>query len=94
MTKKKYKTFELISEIWGSIIIIIPFLIIGSFIGYILYKNIEGILGLILGVILFLIISTVGIIFCIKSIKKNGAFYIVSRTIASPELDKKNKEED
>ncbi|WP_413534030.1 hypothetical protein [Empedobacter brevis] len=91
---KKYKIFELISEIWGFIIIIIPFLIIGSFLGYILYENIEHKHGLILGVILFLIISTVGVIFSIKSIKKNGAFYIISRTIASSEFDKKNKKQD
>ena len=49
-----------------------------------LYKNIDGTLDLILAIVLFLIIFIVGIIFCIKSI-----FYFISRTVASPKLDKK-----
>jgi len=94
MSKKSIEYyFEKISEIWGGIILFFPFLTIGAFAGFIAYKKISGTTGLILGVLLAIIFILIGIYIVVKSYRGKGTIYVISRTIASPELDKKENDD-
>ncbi|WP_334124304.1 hypothetical protein [Empedobacter brevis] len=95
MSKKGIEYYlEKISEIWGGIIIFIPFLAIGSIGGFIIHKNVSGINGLILGILLGAIFLALGIYIVITYFKGKGTFYVISRTIATSELDKKEGKDD
>ena len=76
----RMKTLDTITEIidWGKIFMS-PFLIFG-FIGFVLYKNVEGGIGICLFVVFLIIGLALGIYIAEKIRKKVGTSTFVNRT--------------
>lgn len=86
------KIFHLIIEIIYSFQIVLSPLLIGSFIGLVVYCYNPSTTGLILAILIALAGLIIGIIWAINVSKKEGASHFMSRIMATPELDKKREE--
>ena len=89
-----FKKFEFLSELYGWFRIVLSFLIIGGILGAIAYYYIKGILGICIGIFIGVAGLITGVIVATKAWKKGGTMYLLSRTMASPELDKEEKGKD
>jgi len=86
------KYFELIKEIFGWLQIVASPLLIGVLIGAIIYFPNPTNLNLIIAILVCLIGLIVGIVFANRKFKsRNGTIWFLSRTMATPELDKKDE---
>jgi cytochrome c biogenesis protein CcdA len=84
-----FKILEKLSEIWGAIIIMFSFVMIAIIIGYLLHYYVNPILGIAVGIIIIVF----GGIIVIKSYKGKGTFIILSKTIASDDINSKERKE-
>ena len=95
MVKKNiYYYFERLAELWGWIIIVASFVGLAIIGGLISRWLIEGTLGIVLGVFLGIVILSIGIYIATKYYKGKGTIFVISRTIATPELDKEDSNDD
>ncbi|NLO70027.1 MAG: hypothetical protein GX102_03595 [Porphyromonadaceae bacterium] len=86
------KLFEKITELIGWLQIMASPFFIGLLIGSIVYFPNQTTTTLIIGLIISLVGLVIGIILATKIYKsKNGTIWFLSRTIATPELDKKDE---
>jgi hypothetical protein len=81
------KKFENLSELFGWLQIAVTFLAIGSGFGLVAACIIGGIAGIIGGTVAGSIIFLIGVYIATKAYKGKGTIHVVSRTMASPELD-------
>jgi hypothetical protein len=86
------KYFELFVEILGWIKIVMSPLLLGLFLGVTSYASIAGTLGLSLGILFPVLGLGVGIVWATRVWKKEGTMQFLSKTIATPELDRKGEE--
>lgn len=87
------KTFHLIIEIFCSFQIVLSPLLIGAFIGIVVYFSDPSTTRLVLAVLIALAGLILGIIWAVKVSRKEGASHFMSRIMATPELDKKREED-
>jgi hypothetical protein len=67
--------------------------LIGITIGFIVYYNLPGIAGLVLGIAITAIGFIIGIVWASRVWKKRGAVEFISEIKSSPDFDKLNEEE-
>lgn len=90
MYKKNY--FEIFTEIIGWIQIFLSPFLVGIIIGSIIYLIHQSILTTIIGLFFVLLGLFFGIILANRKYRsKEGTIHFLSRTMASPELDKNNE---
>jgi hypothetical protein len=90
-----FKIFELLTEIIGWLLIVASPLFIGIGIGALIYISNPTTLSLILGISITAFALTIGIIWATKIWKtKEGTMWFLSRVMATPDLDKSDKETD
>lgn len=82
------KKLEKLSEIYGWIQIVFSAILLAGMVGVVLYFTVSKILGVIVGII----IAIFGIYIACRAYKGKGTIHLLSRTIASPELDDKEEE--
>lgn len=87
------KIFHLILEIVYSFQIVLSPLLIGSFIGLVVYCYDPSTTRLVFAILIGLAGLIIGIIWAVKVSKKEGASHFMSRIMATPELDKKREED-
>jgi hypothetical protein len=68
-------------------------LFIGIVIGFIVYYNIPGITGLVLGIVISAIGLIIGIVWAARVWKKRGTVEFISEIKSSPDFDKMNEED-
>lgn len=93
MTKEKRSVFEFIIEVLGWIQIVASPLFIGVVIGFIVYLNIEGSNGLLIGISIAALGLIIGVIWATRAWRKKGTIELLSKLSATPELDDLEKEE-
>lgn len=81
------KLFEKILKLNAFAEIIGSPLIIGLVIGFIIYKKLNNLMGLIIGIVVATISLVIGIIIALRINKKRDIVELVSRVSASPDLD-------
>jgi hypothetical protein len=81
------KALELITEIIGWIRIVISPTSIGLLLGGICYFNLPGPWGLVAGIALAATGLVIGIVIATRAFKRKGTVHLLSRTMATPELD-------
>lgn len=87
------KIFELITELIGWFQIAASPFLIGLMIGSAVYFRNQTMTNLIIGICIAVLGLITGIILATKKIKsKKGTVWFLSRTMATPELDKKDEE--
>lgn len=92
MTEKENTNwFDELTEIFGWIQIILSPALVGLLLGGLFYLYSPDTLGKILGSTIALIGLIIGMIWATRVKKKNGTIWFVSRIMATPELDTKNK---
>jgi hypothetical protein len=90
MSKKSlFYIFEKVSEFWGGVVIAISILGVGVIFGVILFSILKGLLGTIVFWIITIASLFYGIYISIKNYKGKGTIHLLSRTMASPDLDAK-----
>ncbi len=89
-----FKIFEKITEVIGWLQIVISPTLLGFSIGCVIYYTIQNLTGLICGVIVSIIGFLFGIVLATKKFKTIGTVQFLSRVIATPELDRKDKTKD
>ena len=82
------KILEKLSEIFGWIQIVFSVLLLAGIVGVVLFLKVNEALGVIVGVVILVL----GIYIACRAYKSKGTIHLLSRTMATPELD--NKEED
>ncbi len=87
------KIFHLIIEIVSSFQLVLSPLLIGSFIGLVVYCYDPSETRLVLAILIGLAGLIVGIMWAVSISKKEGASHFMSRIMATPELDKKREED-
>lgn len=85
---------EMFFEIIGWVRIMLSPLIIGAVLAAIVYTLFQNTAGIIIGVILIIAGFVIGIWLANRAWKKNGTMFFLSRTMATPELDKKDQDMD
>lgn len=86
--KKPFVLDTLIELLYGIRIFLSPALI-GLILGLLVYFYFKNALGLVLGIVLFISGIVLGLIWANRIYKsKNGTAWYLSRTMATPELDK------
>lgn len=91
MAKKSiFWYLETISEMWGWIVIVLAFVGLGVGGYLVLSYLIKGVLGNIIGAFTGAITVFIGIKIANRAYKGKGTIFVLSRTIATPELDKKD----
>jgi len=88
----KKSLFETIIEIVQAVAIALSPILIGFFTGIIDYLNFPNFQGLILACVIQFIAIIIGILWAISIWKKQGTNHFMSRVMASPDLDKTDKE--
>ena len=86
-----HKTFELITEIVGWILIALSPTLIGIAVGLAFYFNLPNDFGLISGNLIAITGLTIGIIWATKKFRTTGTIHFLSTVSATPELDRKEK---
>ena len=86
-----FKTFEKITEIAGWIRIVISFILLGVLLGLVIHYFIDNSIGLIVSIIVVIFVILFGIAAANKAWKGKGTVHLLSRVIASPELDDEEK---
>lgn len=81
------KILEFITELIGWFQIVLSPLLIGLFIGAIIYFSMQDSLGLVLGIGVTSLGLIIGIVFATRVWRKKGTVNFMSRISASPELD-------
>lgn len=81
------KVFILLTEVIGWLQIVASPLFIGIAIGAIVYVNVPGTTGLIMGVSIAAAGLAVGVIWATRVWRKHGTMRFLSRVIGTPELD-------
>lgn len=90
----RHKALETFFEVIGWIRIMLSPVIIGLVLGALVYINFENTAGLIVSLFLVVLGVFIGIYLANRAWKKNGTMFFLSRTIATPELDKKGQDMD
>lgn len=80
--------FDLIFEVVGWVLIALSPLLIGALLGVIIYFNMENTVGLVLA-----IITAVAGLIAALFWRKKGTIFFLSRTMATPEFDKEESDE-
>ena len=88
-----HKTFELITEIVGWILIVLSPTLIGIAFGLAFYFNLPNDFGLIISNLIAITGLTIGIIWATKKFRTTGTIHFLSRISATPELDNVEKTE-
>jgi hypothetical protein len=81
------KLLEKISEILGWLYIALALSAIGALAGYAVYYFIPSSLGIVLGVATATVGMVGGILAATRAYKRKGTVHLLTRTMASPELD-------
>lgn len=87
------KIFETIAEVVGWIKIVIAPLALGALIGWLIYYNKPDTIGIILGIVFSAIGLGLGIYWATKAWKGKGTVFVATRHMHSPDLDKKETQE-
>ena len=94
MSKKRKGVFEFIIEVFGWIQIVASPLILGVIIGFIVYCNIDGSNGILIGISIASLGLIIGVIWATRVWKKKGTIDFLSKLSATPELDDKEEEKE
>lgn len=86
-----HQLFEKFIEIIGWIKIVLSPLIIGLFIGFVCYVNINSNVGIVLGIVFCILGVIAGILLANNRWKNGGTISFLSRISATPELEKKEE---
>jgi hypothetical protein len=86
--KRKRSFFELLTEIFAWVQIVVSPLLAGLVLGFIAYLFTPDTLGIILGVAFAVIGLIIGVIWATKICKNEGTVHFMSKVMATPELDK------
>ncbi|MBK7469060.1 MAG: hypothetical protein IPJ43_20995 [Saprospiraceae bacterium] len=81
------KIFEIITEIFGFIAIVLSPTLLGLGIGFISYNYIGNTLGIVIWIIIGLLGFVFGIFFAFQKWKNGGTVHFLSRISATPELE-------
>lgn len=87
------KIFHLIIEIFCSLQIVLSPLLMGAFIGMVVYFSDPSTTRLVFAMLIVLAGLVIGIVWAVKVSRKEGASHFMSRIMATPELDKKREED-
>ena len=79
------KIFEIITEIFGFIAIVLSPTLLGLGIGFISYNYIGNTLGIVIWIIIGLLGFVFGIFFAFQKWKNGGTVHFLSRISATPE---------
>ena len=90
----KLNFFDYLFEIIGWLQIVSSLLLLGLIIGAVIYFSNSGTLSLIIGISVATLGLTTGIIIATRAWKKNGTIHLVSRVMATPELDNLDDEKE
>ncbi|HLS70171.1 MAG TPA: hypothetical protein VK027_00775 [Chitinophagaceae bacterium] len=82
------KKLEKLFEIYGWIQIVFSAILLAGMVGVVLYFTVSKIIGMIVGIIIVIF----GMHIAYRAYKGKGTIHLLSRTIASPELDNKEEE--
>lgn len=86
------KTLKFITEALGWLRIAASPTIIGLFLGALVYNSNPSVLTLLIGILIAISGIIVGVVWATRIWKKQGTMWFLSRTMASPDLDKKENE--
>lgn len=78
---------EKLSEFWAGVVILLSLLSLGAIIGGILYSFIQGQIGLAILVLCIVVFLFIGVRVVRKHYRGKGTVHLLSRSMASPELD-------
>ena len=81
------KIFEIITEIFGFIAIVLSPTLLGLGIGFISYNYIGNTLGIVFGIFIGLLGFAYGLFFAVKKWKNGGTVHFLPTIYATPELD-------
>ncbi len=81
------KLFEKLFEILGWLYIAFAFSIVGVLAGYAVYYFVHSPSGIAVGIAIAAFGMIAGIIVATRSYKRKGTVHLLTRTMASPELD-------
>lgn len=88
------KFFDTIAEVIGWIKIVIAPLAVGVVLGWIIYYNMQNIIGIVIGGMIAALGLVLGIYLANKAWKsKEGTVFTATRHMHSPDLDEKSTEE-
>lgn len=90
----KKSTFEYFTELVGWIQIVASPFLAGLIIGAIIYLSKPNRLTLIIAIIIATTGLTIGVIWATRVWRKKGTMHFMSRVMATPELDKKEDDQD
>ncbi len=94
-TTNFFKIFELITEIFGWLQIMISPTLIGAVLGVVVYFNHQSAIGKVVGISISVLGLLIGIVWATKIFKsKKGTVWFMSRVMATPELDNREDDED
>jgi flagellar biosynthesis protein FliQ len=92
--KGKLNFFELMTEIFDWLQIVISPLLIGLAIGFVIYLSKPDKLGLIIAISVAAVGLIIGIIWAIRVWKKEGTMNFISKIMATPEFDNLGEEKE
>lgn len=87
-------SLDKIAEIIGWIRIFISPFLFGILLGYISMKVFPGQTGLYIGGLLVIAGTVAGVLYANRAWKKHGTIHFISRSMATPELDKPEDEKE
>jgi hypothetical protein len=90
-----FRVIAVCFEIVGWVLIALSPSIIGGILGGIVFLWLDSELGIVLGIMIFSLGVIIGVLWATYVFKsKNGTIHFMSRVMATPELDKKEVEEE
>lgn len=90
--KEKRSFFDYVTEVIGWLLIVVSPLLTGLLIAALIYFPNRTTFRLVIAIAISITGLIAGVILAIRIWKKHGTIYFVSRTMATPELDNPDKE--
>jgi hypothetical protein len=91
---EKKSAFEYFTEIVGWVQIVASPFLAGLIIGAIIYFSKPNRLTLLIAIVIAIIGLTMGVVWATRVWRKKGTMHFMSRVMATPELDKKEDDQD
>jgi hypothetical protein len=88
-----FKILEFIPKAIAWLQIALSPTLIGGIAGFIIYKYRDDIYGAVIGIVLASLGIIIGVVWATRVWKKRGTVELMSRIMATPELDKKEEDE-